>query len=243
MHTVKHAIIMAAGKGERLNPVTLDTPKPLVKVNGVRMIDTSIDALHANGINDIYIVTGYMMEEFSVLLEKYPDLHLIPNHYYTEYNNISSLYVAKDVLDLGDLMILDGDLVISNPDIFRPEFERSGYNTIWTEEKTDEWLMQIDDSGTVTSCSRTGGEKGWILLGISRWTAEDAAKLKKYLEYEFDQAENRHLYWDDIVMFQHFDRFSLGYREMKRSDVVEIDSYEELVAADPAYRDYKPHTV
>ncbi|SEQ09351.1 CTP:phosphocholine cytidylyltransferase [Lachnospiraceae bacterium NE2001] len=243
MHTVKHAIIMAAGKGERLNPVTLDTPKPLVKVNGVRMIDTSIDALHANGINDIYIVTGYMMEEFSVLLEKYPDLHLIPNHYYTEYNNISSLYVAKDVLDLGDLMILDGDLVISNPDIFRPEFERSGYNTIWTEEKTDEWLMQIDDSGTVTSCSRTGGNKGWILLGISRWTAEDAAKLKKYLEYEFDQAENRHLYWDDIVMFQHFDRFSLGYREMKRSDVVEIDSYEELVAADPTYRDYKPHTV
>ena len=63
MHTVKHAIIMAAGKGDRLAPVTLDTPKPLVKVNGVRMIDTIIDSLYANGINDIHIVTGYMMEK------------------------------------------------------------------------------------------------------------------------------------------------------------------------------------
>ena len=50
MSRVKRAIIMAAGKGERLNPVTLDTPKPLVKVNGVRMIDTIIDGLHANGV-------------------------------------------------------------------------------------------------------------------------------------------------------------------------------------------------
>ena len=75
MHTVKRALIMAAGKGERLNPVTLDTPKPLVKVNGVRMIETSIEALKTNGINDIYIVTGYKSEQFDVLKEKYPEMY------------------------------------------------------------------------------------------------------------------------------------------------------------------------
>lgn len=238
MNKVKRAIIMAAGKGERLRPVTLDVPKPLVKVNGVRMIDTIIDGLHANGIDEIHVVTGYMMEEFRVLKEKYPDIHLISNQFYTEYNNISSLYVAREYLS--DCMILDGDLVISNPDILKADFDRSGYAAIWTDGKTDEWLMQVDDDGIVTSCSRDGGEKGWILFSISRWNAEDGRKLKKYLEYEFDYAENRDLYWDDVAMFRHPEHFKLGIYPMDRGDVVEIDGFDELVNIDPSYKDYRP---
>ena len=56
MHEVKRAIIMAAGLGNRMRPVTLTTPKPLVRVNGKRMIDTVIEGLHDNGITEIYIV-------------------------------------------------------------------------------------------------------------------------------------------------------------------------------------------
>ena len=239
MNTVKRAIIMAAGKGERLSPVTLDTPKPLVKVNGVRMIDTIIDGLHANGINEIYIVTGYLMEEFSVLLEKYPDVKLLSNQFYMEYNNISSLYIARKYLELGDCMILDGDLLIQDDRILHSEFERSGYSAIWTEEGTDEWLMQVNDDGIVTGCSRDGGDKGWILFSISRWSKEDCKKLKKYLEYEFDYVGNRHLYWDDVAMFRHFDQFELGITPMNRGDVIEIDSYDELVRVDKSYEGYK----
>ena len=55
MHIVKRAIIMAAGKGERMLPLTADTPKPLVRVNGVRMIDTVIRGLNNNGINEILL--------------------------------------------------------------------------------------------------------------------------------------------------------------------------------------------
>ncbi|MCR5214646.1 MAG: NTP transferase domain-containing protein [Eubacterium sp.] len=239
MHSIKHAIIMAAGKGERLAPVTNDIPKPLVKVHGVRMIDTIIDALHVNGINDIYIVTGYMMEKFVELKDKYPNIHLVSNQFYTEYNNISSLYAARRVLDMGECMILDGDLVISNPEILHADFERSGYSGIWTEDGTDEWLMQVNDQGIVTSCSRNGGDKGWILFSISRWSSEDSHKLRRYLEYEFDHAGNRHLYWDDVPMFQHFDGFKLGVTPMDKGDVVEIDSFAELVAYDKSYEGYK----
>ena len=71
MHTVKRAIIMAAGKGSRLQPITLTTPKPLIPVNGVRMIDSIIGALHKNSIYEIYIVVGHLKEQFYDLAQQY----------------------------------------------------------------------------------------------------------------------------------------------------------------------------
>ena len=50
IHQVKRAVIMAAGTGTRMRPLTLTTPKPLIKVNGTSMIDTVIEALHKNSI-------------------------------------------------------------------------------------------------------------------------------------------------------------------------------------------------
>ena len=96
MHEVKRAIIMAAGLGNRMRPVTLTTPKPLVRVNGKRMIDTVIEGLHDNGITEIYIVAGYLKEQFYELENEYPGVTIIENPYYESCNNISSLYVARD---------------------------------------------------------------------------------------------------------------------------------------------------
>ena len=181
MNYVKHAILLAAGKGDRMRPITLTTPKPLVQVNGVRMIDSVIMALHKNGIKEIYIVVGYLKDQFQSLPVQYPGVQLIENPYYDTCNNISSLYVARE--HLGDSIILDGDQIIYNPEILAPEFERSGYNAVWCAEKTKEWLMQVEN-GIVRSCSRTGGSCGWQLYSISRWTAEDGARLRKHLEQE-----------------------------------------------------------
>ena len=134
---------MAAGLGNRMRPVTLKTPKPLVKVNGIRMIDSVIHALHDNGIYEIYVVVGYLKEQFVDLEKEYPGLVLIENSYFDTCNNISSLYVAREHLE--NVMILDGDQLIYNPDILSPEFERSGYNSVWTDKKTDEWLQTVEN--------------------------------------------------------------------------------------------------
>ena len=236
MHKVKRAIIMAAGMGNRMRPVTLTTPKPMIRVNGVRMIDSVIRALHENGIYEIYVVVGYLKEQFQVLEREYEGLKLIENPYYDTCNNISSLYVARQHLE--DVIILDGDQIIYNPSILTPEFERSGYNGVWTDGHTEEWLMTVQQ-GIVTACSRTGGEKGWQLYSISRWSAEDGKKLARHLEIQFEEKQNRQIYWDDVALFCYPEEYTLGVREMKKEDVVEIDGFEELVAIDPTYKGEK----
>lgn len=230
-HTVRRAIIMAAGVGQRMRPLTLTTPKPLITVNGRRMIDTVTDALHANGIDEIHVVTGHLKEQFEAWAADKPGVHLIENPWYDTCNNISSLYAAREYL--GDCMILDGDQMIYDPSALDPRFERSGYNAVWTEEHTDEWLLEVS-GGIVRSCSRTGGARGWQLYSVSRWTEEDGQRLRKHLEAEFEGG-NRQIYWDDVALFCYPGEYSLGIREMKRGDVVEIDSLEELAAIDQSY--------
>ena len=232
-HIVKRAIIMAAGIGKRMQPLTFETPKPLVKVNGVRMIDTVVDGLRENGICEIYVVVGHLKEQFFEW-GKEKGVQIIENPYYDTCNNISSLYVARE--HLGDCIILDGDQIIYNPAILDPHFALSGYNAVWCEGETNEWLMDVED-GVVKSCSRSGGSHGWQLYSISRWTAEDGEKLKQHLEYEFDRG-NRQIYWDDVAMFCHFKDYRLGIREMKSSDIIEIDGLDELVAIDHSYQKY-----
>lgn len=235
-YKIKRAIIMAAGKGKRLLPLTRTTPKPLISVNGVRMIDSVIDGLHKNDIKEIYVVVGHLKERFYEWVNQYPDVTIIDNPYYETCNNISSLYVARE--HLSDCIILDGDQIIYNADILSPYFSRSGYNAVWCEKQTHEWLLNVNN-GVITSCSRTGGTKGWQLYSISRWTDEDGKKLKMHLEYEFESG-NRQIYWDDVAMFCHFNDYSLGIKEMQKTDIIEIDNLQELVSIDSNYFKYIP---
>jgi len=231
-HRVKRAILMAAGRGERLRPLTEQTPKPLLRVRGVPMIESMIGALRRQGITEIHVVAGYRMEQFQYLADKYPGLSLVENPVYDRYNNISSLYAAREYLE--DVLIADADQIVEDDRAVAPVYARSGYNAVWTAGSTKEWLLQLRD-GIVTSCSRTGGSEGWQLYSISRWTAEDGRILRERLEETYAREENRQLYWDDVPLFCCPQDFRLGIYEMERQAVTEIDTLRELAMYDSQY--------
>ena len=230
-YKTKRAVFIAAGFGSRLRPVTNEIPKPLVKVNGVRIIDTLIDGVMSAGVEEIYVVCGYLKEQFAVLQEKYPNIHLVTNPLYTTCNNISSVLLTRE--HLRNAYVLEADLFIHNKAIFDKYLYHSSYLGIPTAE-TDDWYFKTDENGIIYELG-IGSDHCHRMLGISYWSAEDGARLCRHLELEFEQKKNRQIYWDDVALFCHPEAYTLGIRPMDADSIVEIDSFQELVAADPSY--------
>ncbi len=235
MSKVKRAIILAAGKGTRLLPITNEIPKPLIKVNNKRIIDTILEALEKNSIKEIYIVVGYKKEQFYELQKEKPNIKIIENPYYEISNNISSLYIARDYLE--NSLIMDADQIIYNSDILKKDFDKSGYSCTLNSKTTKEWLLTINNKNIIISCNKKGGTTGWKLYSISRWNKKDGQTLKKWIEYEYEN-NNRNIYWDDVV-FSHLNDFKLGIHKIKEEDLLEIDTIDELIEVDNKYKKYK----
>ncbi len=234
MHKVENAIIVAAGKGERMKPLTDITPKPLLKVFGKPIIENTIEVLLRRGIESIYIVIGYKEEQFQYLSEKYP-VTLIVNPDYDTCNNISSLYCARNYLC--NSVILDADIWIENDSVIKTSFDYSGYTSLWTSDYSDEWIQYVDKNSFVQECSR-GGANGWILYSISYWSKADCESLKKDLVNEFITNKNTQIYWDDIPMFCCSKHYVLQIKEAKQNDFTEFDSIKELAEYDRSYQEY-----
>lgn len=232
-YRVRKAIILAAGFGQRLAPVTLDTPKPLVKVNGVRILDTLLDALTAKGITNITIVRGYKKEKFDELTEKYPTLHFIDNPEFNLANNIGSLMCAIDRIDR--CYICEADLIINNPDVIRKYEYRTAYFGTKVRE-TDDWCFRQRNG--VLDDYRRGGTDCWQGFGISYWDGEDSEKLKADLRKVWNSRGGRENLWEMVPLKIMRKNYRPEIRECSPEDITEIDTFIELIAADPSYAKY-----
>lgn len=232
-YKTRRVIFIAAGFGSRLRPVTLETAKPLVRVNGVRIIDTLIDGAMAAGIEEIYVVCGYLGEQFVQLKEKYPDVILVTNDMYTQANNISSVYLLRDHLQ--NAYISEADLLL-HKQVFDKYVFHSCYLGIPTDE-TDDWYFKTNEQGTICELG-IGAKDCYRMLGISYWDREDGAKLHEHVAATFHMPGGKDEDWCyvPLVSFKH--EYQVHVRECEVDDIEEIDTYEELCAIDPSYRSY-----
>lgn len=221
------AILMAAGMGTRMKPITDTMPKPLVQVNGKPMIETIIEGLFQGGTEEIYIVTGYLGEQFSYLTNKYSNIHFIENTNYKVMNNISSIYAAKEVLDIGNVYICEADLFISNPAIFNIKPAKSCYFGRMQEGHSEDWVFELED-GYISRVGK-GGTDCYNMVGVAYFQEKDAKILKNKIVESIVVPGNEQLFWDEVVD-QNLDSIKLVIEPVQEGDLVEIDTVEELHA-------------
>lgn len=229
-YKVERAIFIAAGFGTRLVPVTLNTPKPLVRVNGKRIIDGLIDACLEAGIDEIYIVRGYLAEQFDQLLYKYPMVKFLENPVYNEANNISSAVCARYLLS--NAYVCEADLLIRNHSLIKKYQYTS--NTLGIKmDRTDDWCFIVKD-GYIAS-QQIGGLNCYQQIGISYLNEADGRKLSDHIKLAYEMPGGKEKYWDQVQFSVFKDQYKIEVRECREEDIVEIDTFKELKAIDKTY--------
>ncbi len=229
-YRVKRAVFMAAGFGSRLVPITLNTPKPLIRIKGVRIIDTVLDAITAIGINEIYLVRGYLAEQFDQLLDKYPSIKFIENPYYNVANNISSALCVRQ--HMHNAYVLDADLYLKNPKLITRYQYSSNIIGIHTA-RTDDWCFLVKN-GRIRNIS-LGGVDCHTWIGLSYWTEQDGNRLAKDIKEVYDTPGGKEKYWDQVPLEYFREDYDVAVREFTDDDVIEIDTLQELIELDSIY--------
>ena len=229
-YMVKRAIFLAAGFGSRMVPITLNTPKPMVKVNGKRIIETLLDAVVEAGIKEIIIVTGYLSEQFELLLKKYPNIKFIYNEKYNEANNISSAYLVRD--KFANAYVLESDLLLYNKDLIRKYEYQSNFLGKYVDV-TDDWCLETRNGVIVKE--KVGGYNCYQMVGISYYDAKDAIQMEKDMEMVYNSPGGKEKYWEQVFLDICKKHYQIVVRECHEGDIIEIDTFNELKAIDKSY--------
>ena len=229
-YRAKRAVFIAAGFGSRLVPITLNTPKPLVRVNGQRIIDGLIDACLAAGIEEIIIVRGYLAEQFDLLKYKYPMIKFCENPVYNEANNISSALCARFLLS--NAYVFEADLLIRNPKIIKKYHYTSDFLGI-KKDRSDDWCFTVKDG--VIMEQNFGGLNCYQMVGISYWNEDDGRRLSEHLKAAYELPGGKEYYWEQVPLKVFKNDYHVEVFECQEDDITEIDTFRELKAIDKTY--------
>lgn len=214
----KNAIILAAGFGMRMVPINTETPKGLLEIKGERLIECTIRQLHEVGITEIYIVVGFMKEQYEYLIDEYGvDLIVAPD--YTSKNNLHSLKTAAD--HLSNSYIIPCDIWC----------EKNPYS----RNELYSWYMvsdMVDDDSTVrvnrkqelvVQKEQAGGN---AMIGICYLLEAEAAIVRERLEELGRDSRYDGAFWEETLYQK--DRMIVTARVVHAADAVEINTYEQL---------------
>lgn len=235
------AIILAAGLGSRLRPITDEIPKCMVAVNGQPIINKQISNLLENGFleEDIIVVGGYKAEVLEEYLNThFPNVKLIKNERYAETNNMYSLYLA--LKEIGDMPFL-----LMNADVFYASMIISGLLS-----NEDDNAIAVDKSGYIEESMKVCVSEDNVITHISKAITEDEYYAVSIDVYKISK-EGKRILMDMVRDFIEIRKDENSWTEVALDQIfkscvfkpytidgkwVEIDNHEDLKLAESLFR-------
>lgn len=216
-HRPERAIILAAGSGMRMVPANRTFSKAMLEVHGEILIERLIEQLHIAGVDDIYIVVGFMKEQFEYLIDQY-GVKLIVNREYDLKNNMESLRKVRGFLR--NTYIVPCDIWCEKNPFHRYE----PYPWYLVKKETDvKSDVYINRKGELI---KTGAdEPGNIMMGISYLDSAAGEYVGKMLDKFSADARYDDSFWEETL----YDRQKMVVQgKIAGFYVHEINTYEDL---------------
>lgn len=236
------ALLMAAGMGTRIRPISEKIPKPLIPVNGVPIIESNIRAMRQAGIENIYITVGYKKDKYLYLNEKYGNIKFIENREYETKNTISSFYAAMESLLGNNCIISESDLYVADPSIIKSKMDKSRYYLRYVEDQDYEWGFEIKNNliGKVVR-PKEGVFLNHHMYGMSYWMKDDLELLVDNVKALYQKSGHEIFAYDEAAN-DLFTKIDMGVIALEEGQIYEIDCLNDLVKIDPSYKTYIKNT-
>lgn len=230
-YKVDNAVIMAAGFASRCAPLSYEKPKGLFKVRGEVLIERQIRQLKEAGIDQVFVVVGYMKELFFYLEDKF-DVKIVVNDEYYRRNNTSSLFAARYYLRNSFICSSDNYFTV-NP------FEQYVYDSylacVYSEGFTDEWCVETAAHDRVVKYGQ-GGADCWYQIGEFYWTKEFSRRYLDLLEEEYDDPDVADMLLDAFYA-RHIAELPATVKRYQPGDILEFDTIDEIKRFDSKFID------
>ena len=214
----KNAVILAAGFGMRMVPINTESPKGLLEVKGEILIERIIRHLHEAGIWEIYIVVGFMKEQYEYLIDKYR-VNLVVNSEYSTKNNLYSL--RKVSQHLSNTYIVPCDIWCRyNP--FN-QYELYSWYMI-SEEKSRESKIKVNKKKELVFTDK--GIDGNAMIGIAYLDEKTASVVAERMQELSKKSTYDNAFWEEALYTKQ--GMIAQARVVKTDDTVEINTYEQL---------------
>lgn len=221
----RNAIILAAGKSNRFAPFTYEQPKGLFCVRGEVLIERQIQQLLAAGIEDIYVVVGYMKEKFFYLEQKYKGVKLVVNNEFGHKGNLYSLYAARKYL--GNTFICCADhYFVDNPYTDANADNRSYRACIYEKGKFREFAVTCSDADIITGF-QVGGHDSLAMVGQAYMNENFSRRFRELMEDEINDFGVANMFWEEFYA-KHQSELTFYMKLYPEGAILEFDDIDDL---------------
>ena len=232
------AVILAAGLGTRLRPITNEVPKCMVPVNGIRIIDKQIDNLLSNGVEEIYVVDGYKAEVLAQHLKaNFPQVHIVSNPRYAETNNMYSLYLTSIFVKGEEFLLMNAD-VYYDSNIIAGMLQGENLSKIACDRSQylEESMKITLDGGKINHISKKISEADHYAVSIDvyRISVEDSKVLFKEVEDTIEGRKDENS-WTEVALDKIFSKTSFKPYVIE-GRWFEIDNHDDLHKAEEIFK-------